>query len=97
MYILEEGDYNFYNLPFPFITYSANDGGNFTLVHEICNNQIRLSNEKNKNIFISLADFLTTWEGIIIHAEPNEDSGEKDFIQNYIKSLLQKITFPVFY
>ena len=96
VYIWEKGDYGWDNLTFPFITYSAADGGNFTLVHEIRNNHIRLSNEKDKNILVPLTDFLASWEGIILHAKTNEKSGEAGFMQNYIRSLLHLMALPFF-
>jgi protein-disulfide isomerase len=92
----EKDEYGSLNLPFPFITHFSKGNGTFYLVHNINDGQVRLSDEKNKNILLSEKEFIASWNGIILHAKPTEESGEPNFYQYYIGSLLQKITLPLF-
>lgn len=96
VYRIENKDFDVLNLQFPFITHLSKDGGNFLLVHEIKHGHFRVSDENNKNRMIAEREFLSSWEGIVLYAEANQESGEPDFYQNYIESFLRKITFPAF-
>lgn len=96
VYRIENELFSLSDLPFPFITYFSENKNTFLLVTDIYEGKLRISNEKHKNISMSDKDFLSSWESVILHAEPNEQSGELNFHQNRIYLLLQKMTIPFF-
>lgn len=96
VYQIEKEKYGTLNLPFPFITHFAKGDSPFHLVDNINDGQVRLSDGKNKNMLLSEREFAASWNGIILAAQSTRESGEPNFYQNYIGSLLQKIILPVF-
>jgi len=92
---VEEKNRDSQNLPLPFISYSSSDEGSFYLVHEISNGVVTLSNEKVQNDVVTESEFYASWEGIVLHAQANESSGEPNYYHNYIQSLLHHIKLPL--
>lgn len=96
-YRIDKDTYNPTDLLFPFITHYSPGGGRFVLVHSISNGKVKITDENNRNKYISEIEFLKSWEGVAFFAESNEDSGEKNYYQNRIYSLLKDVNFPVFF
>jgi hypothetical protein len=91
---IEKKDYWRTHLPFPFITPAVEDEDSFTLVQEIDDVNLRLATDKHQYFKLTKEEFLNTWEGVILVAEPDEESGEADFYSRYVQSLIRKATFP---
>ncbi|QNK63090.1 thioredoxin domain-containing protein [Pedobacter sp. PAMC26386] len=83
------------NLSFPFIAYFNEEGGHFVLIHKITGNEIYFSDENNKNIKLSVENFLTRWNGVILHATATKNSGEEKYLENLIKSTLRRSLMPL--
>lgn len=96
VYRIEKENYNDLDLPFPFISHSSKDGGSFFLVHGMVNGELSISDEKKKYASFKKEDFFAEWEGLVLYAKANEESGEPDYLQHYIQSLLHKIAVPAF-
>jgi len=95
VYKVEEKNRASQNLPVPFITHSSSNDGVFNLIHEISNSVVTLSNEKQQNDIVTESEFFASWEGIVLHAQTNDNSGEPDYYQNYIQSLLHRSKMPL--
>lgn len=95
VYQLDKNDYRDAELPFPFITHSSIDKGSFSLVQEVDADDLKITDEMHQKLMISKQEFFSTWEGIILVAYPDDDSGEIDFFQHYTQSLIQKTALPL--
>lgn len=82
-------------LPCPFVTHSFKDKAVFVLVREIDDFNLSLTKDKNKPVMMTKQEFMHTWDGSMLVAEPDEDSGEPSFYGHYLQSLLQLGTFPL--
>ena len=78
------------NYPPPFIAWLKNQstGKDFVLVTSIHNGSISYISDNKKDKTVSREEFLTDFENIILLAEADEDSGEK----NYAESRQKEIT-----
>lgn len=92
--ILRE-DYDVNDLLFPFVAHFSEKGGRFVLIKQIENGTVRFSDEENKEANMPEPEFLNRWDGIALHAELSENSGEKDYIQNKFRFFLQDLALPV--
>ncbi|MEO6838813.1 MAG: vitamin K epoxide reductase family protein [Ginsengibacter sp.] len=80
---------NFDNLRPPFIAYVKGQatGKDFVLVTLVSEKEVQYFAENKKVKKISKEDFLKNWEEIVLLAEPDEKSGEKDFLINRRKEI----------
>lgn len=80
---------NFAKLQPPFVAYigGQNTGKDFVLVTAVSENEIEYIAENKKIKKASKEDFLKNWQGIVFQAEPDEKSGEKDFLINRKKEI----------
>ncbi len=67
------------SLPVPFIAHMLGGGGSFVFVSRITDKTVTYTDEKKENIESSREDFLRLWDGIMLQAEPDAGSGEKDY------------------
>lgn len=82
------------DLLFPFIAHFPEKGGRFILVTKIEGKQIFYSDELTENGILAEADFLKRWDGIALHAEATEESGEANYAQSKFKELLNSLLAP---
>jgi uncharacterized membrane protein len=86
----------FNNLTPPFIAYLKNQktGKDFVLVTSVSENDVEYIDPNKKPKKAVKEDFLKNWENIVLQAEPDDKSGEKDYILNLKKetSTKNKIT-----
>src|SRR5665647_3865527 len=82
---------NFEQLTAPFIAYLKNQstGKDFVLVTSITNNEVSYIAENKKIKTISKEFFLKDWEKIVLKAEADDKSGEKDYQLNHKKEIAQ--------
>lgn len=80
---------NFEQLTPPFITYVKNQstGKDFVLVTSITNNDVSYITENKKIKTIAKENFLKDWEKIVLKAEADDKSGEKDYLLNRKKEI----------
>ncbi|HEY1054516.1 MAG TPA: vitamin K epoxide reductase family protein, partial [Emticicia sp.] len=83
-------------IPTPFLTYLALNGGSFVVVKSIKENTIEWLSSDKKAIKENLVDFIKKWSGVILVAEINENSGEEDYQKNRRKEFLSGFRFPLF-
>ncbi|HEY5464653.1 MAG TPA: vitamin K epoxide reductase family protein [Hanamia sp.] len=80
---------NFNNLTSPFIAYLKNQktGKDFVLVTSVTDKEVKYIAENKKPKKTTKEDFLKNWESIVLQAEPNDKSGEKDYALNRKKEI----------
>lgn len=96
IYAVEKENHEIANLSFPFIAHFSTGEGSFVLIHSIKDSQVEISDEKSKNRMISAYDFSKLWDGVVLYAQQDKNSGEKNFYQHLIDSILQQIKIQVF-
>ena len=82
------------DLLFPFIAHFPEKGGRFILVTKIEGEQFFYSDELTKDGVLSEEEFLKRWDGIALHAEPNIESGDKNYSQSRFKEVLNSLMAP---
>lgn len=82
---------NFENLNAPFIAYLKNQatGKDFVLVTSVTENEVHFIDENTKVKKVAKQDFLKDWENIVLQAEPEANSGEKDYQLNRKKEIAE--------
>ncbi|MGN6266350.1 MAG: vitamin K epoxide reductase family protein [Ginsengibacter sp.] len=80
---------NLENLTTPYIAYvkGQNTGKDFVLVTSVTDQEVQYIAENKKVKKVAKNDFLKNFEHIILQAEPDEKSGEKDFMINRRKEI----------
>jgi len=79
---------------FPFIAHLPENDGHFILVNSSEGGIIYYSDESDQNGSMSEKDFITRWDGITLYAEASAESGELNYKQNKIQSILNDLLFP---
>lgn len=69
-------------LPTPFLTHLYVDGGIFALVESVKNDTVEWTHTKEGFKRDRTEDFVKKWNGVVLMAETNTDSGEKNFTEN---------------
>lgn len=82
-------------LPTPFLTHLYVDGGIFALVKSVKNDVVEWTHTKEGSKRYKTEDFLKKWNGVVLMAETNTDSGEKNFTENNKKEILSNLRTPV--
>ncbi len=85
----------FEELPIPFIAYLHQHGGTFALVKEITHNTVKWLHTQKGWTITPKEDFLKTWQGIALLAEPSSESGEKGYQQKRKKEILASFRVPI--
>jgi len=62
---------------FPFLAHLKEKGGWFILVHSIDEGKVTYSDGWHQNLVLGEDELLKRWDGIALHAEKKENSGEK--------------------
>ena len=82
-------------LPTPFLTHLYVDGGIFALVKSVKNDVVEWIHTKEGSKRYKTEDFLKKWNGVVLMAETNTDSGEKNFTENNKNEILSNLRTPV--
>ncbi|WP_288880208.1 vitamin K epoxide reductase family protein [Pedobacter panaciterrae] len=85
---------DFEQLQYPFIAHLHDDGGAYLLVKNFKDGTLKCLNDKNSVFDLPVSDFIKMWDGVILIAEKEPDSGEKHYKQSIIKGLLEDIKLP---
>jgi protein-disulfide isomerase len=94
-YLISREDYDVNDLLFPFVAHFSERGGRFVLIKQIDNGNVRFSDEENEEAIMPEAEFLRRWDGIALHAELAENSGEKDYVQKKLSFFLSDLALPI--
>ncbi|AFK05506.1 peptidase C39 bacteriocin processing (plasmid) [Emticicia oligotrophica DSM 17448] len=79
----------------PFLTYLYINDGIFVLVKSIKNDFIEWVHTTEGFKREKTDEFLKKWNGVVLMAETNADSGEKNFTENNKKEILSNLRTPV--
>jgi len=82
-------------LPTPFLTYLTVESGIFAVVKSVEEHSIEWVHTKKGTINDSAIDFLNKWNGVVLMAETNSNSGEKNFTENRKKEILNNLRIPL--
>lgn len=82
-------------LPTPFLTHLYTDGGIFALVKSIKADTIEWIHTKQGVKKEKIQDFLGKWDGVVLIAEANENSGEKNYKENKRKEFIENLRIPI--
>ncbi|MDR6784078.1 hypothetical protein ABIE26_002533 [Pedobacter africanus] len=85
---------NIDELPLPLIAHLQIEGGQLLLVNQITKDIVQFSNEAEQNGELARKDFLENWDGIILYAEKEENSGEPYYTQALVKGFLNQARLP---
>jgi uncharacterized membrane protein len=82
-------------LPTPFIAFSQIHGGTFSVVKNLTANTIEWYDTQKGWVKDKLEDFTKTWSGVVLLAETDEKSGEKNYTAKRQNEILSNIRIPL--
>ena len=82
-------------LPTPFIAFSQIHGGTFSVVKNLTDNTIEWFDIQKGWVNDKLEEFTKVWSGVVLLAEKNELSGEKNFVLNRRNEILRNLRIPI--
>lgn len=88
---IPRNDYDVDDLIFPFLAHLKEGGGRFIVIHGINSGAVSYSDERTVRGQVSENDFLDRWDGIALHAEKDESSGEVGYRQSQLKYFLKSL------
>lgn len=83
------------SLPTPFIAFSQIHGGTFSVVKNLTENTIEWFDPQKGWVQDKLEDFTKTWSGVVLLAEIDEKSGEKNYTLKRRNEILSNIRIPL--
>ncbi|MFC6101243.1 vitamin K epoxide reductase family protein [Olivibacter domesticus] len=95
IYKLQKTDVNFEELYYPFLAHLEGDEARIILVQSVENDKLSYYDEKNRKCTMPLDHFLNLWSGVIVYAEKDKTSGEREYLNSTIEALIKKLSFPV--
>lgn len=96
VYQMEKEEEVITELTFPFIAHFPAGDGSFVLVNTIKEAKASIYDGQGGNRVIPEHEFLKLWNGIILSAQPDKNSGEQNYHQNQIQYILKRISLPVY-
>jgi ABC-type bacteriocin/lantibiotic exporter with double-glycine peptidase domain len=82
-------------IPTPFLAYLNSNGGIFALIKSIKNNKIEWIHTIKGTQRESIEDFNKNWNGVVLIAEANENSIEKNYAENHQKEIIKNLRTPI--
>jgi uncharacterized membrane protein len=79
------------SLPTPFIAFSQIHGGTFSVVKNLSESTIEWFDTQKGWVNSKLEEFTNTWSGVVLLAETDEQSGEKNYTQKRREEILSTI------
>jgi uncharacterized membrane protein len=83
------------SLPTPFVAFSQIHGGTFSMVKNLTENTIEWFDTQKGWVKDKLENFTKTWSGVVLLAETDEKSGEKNYTTKRRDEILRNIRIPV--
>ncbi|MEI6263804.1 MAG: vitamin K epoxide reductase family protein [Sphingobacteriia bacterium] len=90
---LQTNAHNLLSIPTPFITNYKN--GQFIVVKELLDNEMKITNQHGNIELINTDQFLAQWSETIIVAESNENSGEKNYDKKQRTQILNTVAIAL--
>lgn len=79
-------------LPLPFIAYTNNRENPLSIVTQVTDTAIQLyTKDYSKAVTVNKEEFLKSWTGIYLIAEPGKQSGEKEYEKNKQKTIINSL------
>ncbi len=87
-----------WEIPLPFITHIKKEQGSFVVITKVEENAItyQTSNKRKDSITQPIIDFLKEWDGIVLIAEPTNESGEMGYKKSKQKEFFNLLKFPTY-
>ena len=85
--------YQLSEIPLPAIAHFE-DGSGYGTIHKIENNQVEWLHEKMGIRRESIAEFSQRWQGITLLTQPNEKSGEDNYVKNRKFEIIENLRSP---
>lgn len=82
-------------LPTPFIAFSQMNGGTFSVVKSLTENTIEWFDTQKGWVNDKLEEFTKTWSGVVLLAETDEKSGEKNYTSKRRNEILSNLRIPI--
>ncbi len=82
-------------LPTPFVAFSQIHGGTFSVVKNLTDSTIEWFDTQKGWVKDKLEDFTKNWSGVVLLAETDEKSGEKNYTTKRRDEILRNIRIPV--
>ncbi|MBS1747061.1 MAG: hypothetical protein JST21_12895 [Bacteroidetes bacterium] len=79
------------NLPCPFIAFTKENGGTFVVIKDIKNDNIFYLSSENQTKVKRVEEFLQQFNDVVLLAQSNKQSGEKDFKIVFRKQKLKQL------
>lgn len=83
------------DLPTPLITFLKVDGGTFTIIKSVKNNTVLWLDKQKGWVRTQIEEFTQHWSGIVLFAETDKDSGEKEFTKKRNTEVLRNLRIPM--
>lgn len=83
------------SLPTPFIAFSQINGGTFSVVKNLSDSSIEWFDTQKGWVNSKLEEFTNTWSGVVLLAETDEQSGEKNYTHKRRQEILSNIRIPI--
>lgn len=93
-YKIETKNIKLETFKFPFVAHLKHGGGRFIKVDGAANGKVFYSNEETRKGTLDNLEFLRLWDGILLYAEANAESGEKKYIDNIVTGTLNSLRLP---
>jgi len=81
-------------VPCPFIAYLSS-GRKFITITDVSTENVYYYNEKNKKLHYPHREFREIWGGVILLAEPTEESGEVEYKEKIYKEWIHNLKIPL--
>jgi ABC-type bacteriocin/lantibiotic exporter with double-glycine peptidase domain len=91
---LDKESCNLKELPTPFVAHVKTEGGQYFVVDEIARETVFYNIDKKVAEEMSKENFLDNWDGIILYAEKDVDSGESNYSQASLLGIFNELRLP---
>lgn len=85
---------DFTKLQYPFVAHLPEDDGYFLLVNEVIGDVLKCQDKTGNSFDFIISDFVRNWEGTIVFARKEPESGEKYYIQSVFRGIIEQVRFP---
>ncbi|NQX38469.1 Protein-disulfide isomerase [Pedobacter steynii] len=94
IYQIEKKHYNPEDISFPFIAHMVGEEEKFILITEIEAGKVRYKDEHKFDAVMNEGDFLVKWDGVILYAQKESNSGEEKYWDNLVKGWIKILRIP---
>jgi len=93
-YKIDKMNFKTEEFSYPFVAHLTDEGGKFILVHEVNDEKIKYTDEKISKQILTRNEFLENWDGIILYAEKEENSGEANYNAALTQGVVDTLRVP---